>query len=106
VPTVTCKPTPTMPAATATPRPTLTPSPTATRCPGDCDGNRRVTITELIFGVRILLGELRPQGCAALDGDHDGKITIADMVRSVGRAVRGCAAPEHQQQRQQQRRKN
>ncbi len=95
------------PTPTATPSPTATPTPvpaTATQtlglptptrtpsdgpCPGDCDGNRRVTIEELIAGVNVALGRTSPE-CAAMDRNDNGQVTIDELVRAVDAALGGC----------------
>lgn len=83
---------PPSPTATATPPPPVTPSPTPTLdgCPGDCDGDGRVGITELIVGVRIALGLAGTNDCASLDGDGSGTVTIAELVQAVRAALEGC----------------
>lgn len=55
--------------------------------PGDCDGSGRVTIDELIAGVRIALGEAPLATCAALDDDGDGVVGIAELIAAVGLAL-------------------
>ena len=53
---------------------------------GDCDGNRCVTVDELIRGVLIALDALPVENCAAFDLDHDGRVTVDELVRAVGDA--------------------
>ncbi|MBX3026224.1 S8 family serine peptidase [bacterium] len=55
--------------------------------PGDCDGDGRVTIDELVLGVRIALGEATPAICPAADGDGDGAVAIAELIAAVGQAL-------------------
>lgn len=55
--------------------------------PGDCDGDGRVTIDELVAGVRVALGEAPPSACAAFDGDGDGAVSIAELVAAVAAAL-------------------
>jgi hypothetical protein len=82
-------------AATATATATSSPAASATPivgCTGDCNGNDRVTIEELIRGVSIALGS-RPLGdCEAFDFDRNGAVSIAELVRAVGVALSGCIA--------------
>jgi hypothetical protein len=59
-------------------------------CIGDCNGDGRVTIGELILGVNISLGAAATQACAALDVDGDGRITIVELVRAVGYVLTEC----------------
>jgi hypothetical protein len=86
------------------PRPTPTPIPgvatfTATRtptpvslgpCAGDCNGDGSVAIDELMTGVEIALGEVQDSVCLAFDTDHDGVVSIAELLAAVGKALRGC----------------
>ncbi len=62
-------------------------------CPGDCDGNGEVTISEIILGARIALGEDDLEVCVAMDGSVDGSVEIAELVSAVSRALTGCALP-------------
>lgn len=57
-------------------------------CAGDCDGNRTVTVDELIRGVGFALGT--GGECASLDRDRDGAAQINELVAAVGRALGGC----------------
>ncbi len=77
-----------------TPSPTASASPTATPirppCPGDCDLDRVVRISELIRAVRIALGENAIGDCPAGDGDGDGRIGIGELIQATGAALAGC----------------
>ena len=67
---------------------TPTPTPTvAIAKPVDCNGNGRVTIDELIVGVRIALGQASLDTCAAADGNGDGHVGIDELVRAVNVAL-------------------
>ncbi len=100
-PTSTDSPTPSDTASTATPpstsppTPSLQPSPSATKepvvCPGDCDGDRRTSISELILGVRMFLELTDLDACGAFDGDGDSTITVAELTRAVVSSLNGCA---------------
>lgn len=59
-------------------------------CTGDCDGNGRVTVDELTFGVRLALIVQSPTACASLDADEDGNVSIAELVRAVNNALGEC----------------
>ena len=59
-------------------------------CRGDCNGDGRVSVDELIAGVRISLGSGDVSDCRAFDPEDDGHVTIDDIVRAVGSALRGC----------------
>ncbi len=59
-------------------------------CVGDCSGDGRVVISELIRGVRIAL-ELDTVGaCSAFDRDGDGIVSIDELVAAVQNALLGC----------------
>lgn len=74
--------------------PTASPTPTATSvqpvCPGDCDGDGRTAIDELVRGVGAALGSA--EACAALDLDDSGTISISELIAAVNSALNGCAA--------------
>ena len=78
--------TPTIAAPSATPTPT--PTTPATACVGDCDGDRVVSISELVGGVSDALDGGTP--CAAIDTNRDGAVAIAELVAAVGAALAGC----------------
>jgi hypothetical protein len=59
-------------------------------CTGDCDGNRRVSIAELISGVGLALDGGAPTACIALDADADDRITVAELIAAVAAALNGC----------------
>ena len=78
-----------------------------TPCAGDCNGDGSVTVDEILHGIAEVTGRsLDPcstwedkyatfcDPCAlAFDRDHDGKITIAELITSVRLALDGCTAP-------------
>lgn len=79
-------------APTPTPTPTFAPTATATpACAGDCNGDARVAIDELIRIVGICLGSGAISDCPNADADHDACMTIADVVTAVRRALDGCS---------------
>jgi immune inhibitor A len=94
-PTVTRTPTTTR-AATPTPpsTPTFIPTPVHTSiissppCAGDCDGNGAVTITDLITLVRMASGA--DGSCAPGDVNHDGQVTVDELLEAVDHALLGC----------------
>jgi hypothetical protein len=62
-------------------------------CPGDCNINNEVSIDEILRGVNILLGEIDPRDCLALERNgHDG-VSVDELVAAVGSALNGCSAP-------------
>lgn len=54
---------------------------------GDCDGDGRVTVAELVRGVRIALGSELLSACAAFDQDSDGRVSVSELVRAVAVAL-------------------
>jgi len=61
-------------------------------CVGDCDGNRKVTVANLIELVNIALGNAPPSTCR--DGIPSGtKVDVALIVQAVNDALNGCAIP-------------
>lgn len=103
-PTATDPPPPTAtepPPPTATdppphsPTSTLTPPPTATvtplpRCLGDCNGDGRVSVDELVRGVAIALGNVPFAECPALDRNGDGEVAVYELITAVNAALAGC----------------
>ena len=63
----------------------------APSCRGDCDGNKKVSVDELIAAVGIALGRQTMPVCAAADGGTDGQITVSDVIAAVDSALLGCA---------------
>lgn len=59
-------------------------------CAGDCDGNARVGIDELVRGVGIALGSTPAATCPAFDGDGDAMVSIAELITAVTAALNGC----------------
>ncbi len=60
-------------------------------CTGDCDDDGRVTITDLVRGVAIALGEAALSSCEILDGNRDGAVAIAELIAAVDTALSSCA---------------
>lgn len=90
-PTPTATPTPIQPAPTQSP----TPSPTRMlgSCVGDCDDNGKVSIDELVHGVRIALGTETVASCSVFDCHGNDQVTVECLVAAVDGAIRGCNAP-------------
>jgi len=59
-------------------------------CTGDCNGDGRVVINELVRGVNISLGRATLDTCSGFDTDASGTVTIPELVRAVGDARFGC----------------
>ena len=101
--TRTASPSPAPPSATPPATPTASPSPVppptsplpsataSAPCTGDCDGDGAVAIDELVLAIGIANGTSPIAGCAALDENHDGDITIDEIVAAVAAALNGCA---------------
>jgi hypothetical protein len=79
-------PTPTGTGAT----PTATPSQPPPPCAGDCNGDRQVSITDLTQVLRIVVEGQPLATCPAADGDHNGVVTIGDVIAAVNSALLGC----------------
>lgn len=62
----------------------------AAACVGDCDGDGRVAIEEVLGGVAIALGNMGTHACGAFDVDHDGTVAVHELVDGVGSALGGC----------------
>ena len=58
-------------------------------CRGDCDGDGRVAIQELVTGVGIALGQIDSSACSAFSAGAP----INELVGAVGNALDGCPAP-------------
>lgn len=82
-------PSPHVPPPTATA--TVTPIPTRVAgCPGDCNGDARVSIDELIRAVRISLGEREGLACPPADYDGNGQVSIDELIQAVLASLYGC----------------
>jgi hypothetical protein len=61
-------------------------------CETDCDGDRIVTVDELIRSVGIALGNDPLTSCPAADPTGDGQVMIDDIITGLGRALDQCPA--------------
>jgi hypothetical protein len=61
-------------------------------CAGDCDGDGKVTVDELIAAVSIALGQAEAESCAAADADLDGTISVSDLVAGARAVLEGCGS--------------
>jgi hypothetical protein len=58
-------------------------------CTGDCNGDGRVTIDEVVRLVSFVLGDA-VIACPAGDSDASGTITVDEVVTAVNNALGGC----------------
>jgi hypothetical protein len=81
------------PTATSTATPSATPTVTGTPnpCVGDCNGDGRVEINEIVLGVSIGLGGLSLDSCRALDLNGNNAVDIFELIDAVNNALFGCA---------------
>jgi hypothetical protein len=80
--------------ATPTTPPTATSTPTPARdCVGDCQGDRVVTVDELITGVNIALGLVPLSICPVFDFNGDTLVTVDELITAVRQALEGCPTP-------------
>jgi hypothetical protein len=80
-----------LPTQTQTPR--STPTPRIGPCIGDCDGDVRVTISELGRAVSIALGRAPIASCPSADGNDDLIVGVGELIVSVQNALLGCPLP-------------
>lgn len=64
--------------------------PTGGSCNGDCNGDGRVTIDELVVGTRIALDAAAATACNAMDANADAIVEIGELTAAVGNALWGC----------------
>ncbi|MFN8625896.1 MAG: hypothetical protein U0587_07945 [Candidatus Binatia bacterium] len=60
----------------------------ATPCVGDCNGDRQVTVNEILTMVNSALSSTA--GCLPGDANKDGSITVDEVVLAVDNALNGC----------------
>jgi Ca2+-binding EF-hand superfamily protein len=61
-------------------------------CVGDCDGDGAISISELIRGVAIALGNVAYATCPVFDPNMDGIVQIGELIRAANGALDGCIA--------------
>ncbi len=59
-------------------------------CVGDCNGNRQVSVDELIRGVTIGLGSQPVSNCRAFDPNLSAAVSIDELVAGVDASLHGC----------------
>ncbi len=65
--------------------------PLAEPCVGDCDANGTITVEEVVRAVNIVLDILPPERCLAADSSGDRRISVDEVVKSVGNLLGGCS---------------
>ncbi len=78
----------TLPAQSPTPSATATPG--AGVCLGDCNGDGRVGIDDLLQMLSDALGRQDATPCDRGDANHDGQITVDEIVIAIDHALNGC----------------
>ncbi len=59
-------------------------------CPGDCNADGRVTVSELVRAVRMALGQESLVRCAILNTDNQGQVRVREVIRAVNSSLEGC----------------
>jgi photosystem II stability/assembly factor-like uncharacterized protein len=59
-------------------------------CVGDCSGVGEVSVADVLTMVNIALGSRPVSDCSAGDHDHNGEVSIDEIVKAVGNALVGC----------------
>jgi cysteine-rich repeat protein len=67
----------------------VVPAAARAECVGDCDGDGKVVIAELIIGVNIVLGIQDPGTCKAFQ-DQGGAVNISQLLKGVNSLLSGC----------------
>jgi outer membrane protein assembly factor BamB len=65
-------------------------APPAIACVGDCNGDAKVAINELVVSVRISLGAVAIEACDAIDNNRDRAVAINELIRGVTKSLNGC----------------
>jgi hypothetical protein len=89
------RPIPAQPTCTRPPSPSPSPTETPTRisegsCTGDCNGDGRVSIDEVVTGVRIGMELESPETCPIIDRNGDLLVTVDELVTAVRWGLGGC----------------
>ncbi len=59
-------------------------------CLGDCNGDGRVAVNELVTGVGIALQTKPIDVCSSFDRDHNGAVAVPELISGVRNALDGC----------------
>jgi hypothetical protein len=62
-------------------------------CRGDCNGDLRVTVDELVRAVAMALISDGQLVCPGLDANADATVSIAELITAVDNALNGCGGP-------------
>jgi pseudomonalisin len=61
-----------------------------TICSGDCNGDGKVTVDEILRGVNIALGTELLSACGSFDSNGDGRVTVDELIAATAHALNGC----------------
>ena len=61
-------------------------------CPGDCNGDGRVEVNEIVSAVNIALEISAVSFCPAADVSGDGTVSVDEILQGVRAALEGCPA--------------
>src|SRR5262249_45983616 len=67
-----------------------TPAARGALCQGDCNGDGRVEVHELLRGVSIALGSASYRVCPPVDADGDQNVTVAELLGAINPALSQC----------------
>jgi cytochrome c peroxidase len=59
-------------------------------CPGDCNLDGAVDVSELVTSINVSLGTSSLALCVVSDPSGDGRVTIDELVRAIGSTLNGC----------------
>jgi hypothetical protein len=60
-------------------------------CVGDCNGDGRVLVNEVVLGVNIGLDLADIEDCRAMDADADGSVEVNEVIRAVNNGLNECS---------------
>jgi hypothetical protein len=59
-------------------------------CAGDCGGNGRVSVDELVLGIGVALGDVAMASCSPADLDGNDTVSVDELIGAVNNALLGC----------------
>lgn len=86
-----------LPSRTPTAMTSPTRSPTrgpSSYCTGDCRGDGKVSVDEIVLMLNIALGTERADLCPNGDAGEDGMVSVDEIVAAVNYALNGCGVVE------------